>query len=96
MRAETTMPTTAEPTEPGDPRPVRSRGSWAEGCPRCTGLRTGITVTTAQDGTVVAAVELRGTICGSAVPALLAAIDDLHELGADVTVDLSRTTACGG
>lgn len=69
--------------------------SRADGCPRCAGLHTGITVTTAADGSVLASVELRGTICWPVVPALLAAIDALHALGAtDVNIDLSRTTAC--
>jgi hypothetical protein len=73
------------------PRPEAPPG----GCPSCGGLATGITVTTSADGTVVASIELRGTLCAPAVPAVLAMIEDLHALGAtDVCIDLSRTTTC--
>lgn len=87
-------PVAALPTQARELAP-RLRGSTADGCPRCGGLHTGITVTTQPDGSVVASVELRGTICGPAVPALLAAIDELHELGVTaVNIDLSGTTPC--
>lgn len=72
-----------------------TRRGTSDGCPSCGRLYTGITVTTDCDGHVVASVELRGTICGPAVPALLSAIDDLHAMGAtDVNIDLSQTTPC--